>query len=466
MTAWAWPAWSARNEVSPLEVVDAAIGRAEALNPRLNAIVYRTFERAREHARHGLPDGPFKGVPFLLKDVLAQTTEAPTRSASAFTPDKPAPYDAELTARFRRAGLISLGKTNAPEFGLLPITEPKLYGPARNPWNLSHSTGGSSGGSAAAVAAGIVPLAHANDGGGSIRIPASCCGLVGLKPTRARNPLGPNLGDALGGLVAEHVVSRSVRDTAVALDAVAGPDLGDPYMAPPPERPFAEALREGGPRLKIAFTRRNLAGEALHADCVAAVESVAALCAELGHEVVEAAPAIDAAALFQAFMTIWSAGVAMVIDAIAMLTGQQPTEDRFEGVTWGFYRQGKAIPASHYLMAWLRLQQVSRVVARWHVGWDAWLTPTLGAPPLRLGSIDLADTDVARACAPILGYAPITPLQNATGQPAINLPLYWNAAGLPIGTQFVGRFGEEATLLGLAAELERARPWGRHRPNL
>ena len=200
----------ARRDVTALEVVDAAIARAEELNPRLNAIVYRTFERAREHAKHVAPDTPFKGVPFLLKDILAQTTEAPTRSASAFTPNLPAPHDAELTARFRRAGLISLGKTNAPEFGLVPITEPKLYGPARNPWKLSHSTGGSSGGSAAAVAAGIVPLAHANDGGGSIRIPASCCGLVGLKPTRGRNPLGPDLGDVLGGLVAEHVVSRSV----------------------------------------------------------------------------------------------------------------------------------------------------------------------------------------------------------------------------------------------------------------
>jgi len=456
----------ARREVTALEVVDAAIARAEELNPRLNAIVYRTFERAREHAKHASPDTPFKGVPFLLKDILAQTTEAPTRSASGFTPDLPAPHDAELTARFRRAGLISLGKTNAPEFGLVPITEPKLYGPARNPWKLSHSTGGSSGGSAAAVAARIVPLAHANDGGGSIRIPASCCGLVGLKPTRGRNPLGPDLGDVLGGLVVEHVVSRSVRDTALALDAVAGPDLGDPYVAPPPARPFAEALRGGGPRLKIAFTRRNLAGEPLHADCIAAVESAAALCRELGHEVAEDAPPVDAAQTSQAFLAIWAAGVTLVIDAIAMMTGQKPSEDRFEGLTWGFYQQGKTIAASQYMMAWLQLQQIARAVARWHVKWDVWLTPTLGAPPLPLGSIDTAETDVIRASAPLLSYVPITPLQNATGQPAINLPLYWNDAGLPIGTQFVGRFGEEATLLALAAELERARPWDRRRPPL
>jgi amidase len=456
----------ARNEVTPLELVDAAIRRAEELNPRLNAIVYRTFERAREHAKDRLLDSPFKGVPFLLKDILARTTEAPTRAGSAFTSDKPAPYDAELTVRFRRAGLISIGKTNVPEFGLLPITESKLYGAARNPWNPAYSTGGSSGGSAAAVAAGIVPLAHANDGGGSIRIPASCCGLVGLKPTRGRNPLGPDLGDGFGGLLAEHVVSRSVRDTAVALDAVSGPDLGDPYVAPPPGRPFVEALREGGPRLKIAFTRRNLAGEPVHADCIAAVENVAALCAELGHEVAEDAPGIDAAAVYQAFRTIWFAGVAMAIDATAMVTGQEAIEDRFEGLTWGFYRQGKAIAASQYMMAWLRLQQVSRIVARWHVEWDVWLTPTLGAPPLPLGSIDTAETDAVRAFAPLMGYAPITPLQNATGQPAINLPLHWSATGLPIGTQFVGRFGDEATLLGLAAELERAQPWDRRRPKL
>jgi amidase len=456
----------AGKDVTALELVDAAIARAEELNPRLNAIVYRTFERAREHARQGPPDGPFKGVPFLLKDILAQTTEAPTRAASRFTFDRPAPFDAELTARFRRAGLISLGKTNVPEFGLVPLTESKLYGPARNPWSLEHSTGGSSGGSAAAVAGGIVPLAHANDGGGSIRIPASCCGLVGLKPTRGRNPLGPNFGDILGGLVAEHVVSRSVRDTAVALDAVSGPDLGDPYMAPRPERPFVEALREGGRRLKIAFTRRDLAGEALHPDCLAAVESAAALCAELGHEVAEEAPLLDATTTFQAFLTIWVAGVAQAIDAIALLTGQTPAEDRFEGLTWGLYQQGKAITASQYLMAWSGLQYVSRMVARWHVAWDAWLTPTLNAPPLPLGSVDVMDRDVARSTAPIYGYAAMTPLQNATGQPAINLPLHWNAAGLPIGTQFVGRFGDEATLLGLAAELERARPWSGRRPNL
>ena len=457
----------ADNEVTPLELVEAAIGLAEELNPRLNAIIYCTFERARAHAKDRLlPAGPFKGVPFLLKDALGGTTEAPTRSGSRFTLDKPAPYDAELTARFSRAGLISLGKTNVPEFALLPTTEPKLYGPARNPWNPSYSTGGSSGGSAAAVSAGIVPLAHANDAGGSIRIPASCCGLVGLKPTRGRNPLGPDLGDLFGGLVAEHVVSRSVRDTAVALDAVSGPDLGDPYVAPPPGRPFVEALREGGPRLKIAFTRHNLAGELLHADCIAAVENVAALCAALGHEVAEDAPGIDAAAAYQAFTTILFAGVTMAIDATAMLTGQEPIEDRFEGLTWAIYRQGKEIAASQYLMAWLQLQQISRIVARWHVGWDVWLTPTLGAPPLLLGSIDTAETDVARSSASLLSYAPITPLQNATGQPAINLPLHWSATGLPIGTQFVGRFGEEATLLGLAAELERARPWNRRRPKL
>jgi amidase len=456
-----------RKDVTPLELVDAAISRAEALNPVLNAIVYRTFERARDHAKHeNLRETPFKGVPFLLKDILARTTDAPTRAGSSFVPNQPAPYDAEITARFRRAGLISLGKTNVPEFGLLPITEPKLYGPARNPWNPLYSTGGSSGGSAAAVAAGIVPLAHANDGGGSIRIPAACCGLVGLKPTRGRNPLGPDLGDALGGLVAEHVVSRSVRDTALALDAVSGPDLGDPYVAPPPQRPFIEALREGGPRLKIAFTRRGLAGEMLQADCIAAVESAAELCAGLGHEVAEDAPSIDDAAASQAFLTIFCAGLAMVIDATALLTGQKATEDHVEGLTWGFYRMGKAIGASQYMMAWLRLQQMSRLVARWHVRWDVWLTPTLGAPPLPLGSIDTTQSDVAKALEAVSNYAPITPLQNATGQPAINLPLYWSSTGLPIGVQFVGRFGEEATLLGLAAELERARPWDRRRPKL
>ena len=456
----------ARNEVTPLELVEAAIGRAEALNPRLNAIVYRCFERAREHAKRGAADGPFKGVPFLLKDILGQTTEAPTRAGSRFTPDRPSPMEAELTARFRRAGLISLGKTNAPEFGLLPITESKLYGPARNPWHPEYSTGGSSGGSAAAVAARIVPLAHANDGGGSIRVPASCCGLVGLKPTRGRNPLGPYFGDVIGGLLVEHVVSRSVRDTAVALDAVSGPDLGDPYVAPPHERPFAEALRDGGRRLKIAFTRANLSGEKVHADCIAAVESAAALCAELGHEVTEDAPRINSEITSQAFLTVWLAGLAQAIEGIGLLTAQTPTPDCFEGLTWGLYQQGKAITAAQYLMAWGGLHQVSRLVARWQAKWDAWLTPTLGAPPLRLGSIDVMESDVAPAIAALHGYATITPLQNVTGQPAINLPLHWNADGLPIGVQFVGRSGDEATLLGLAGELARARPGDARRPKL
>jgi amidase len=456
----------ARKEVTPLELVEAAIARAEALNPQLNAIVYRCFDRAREQAKQGVADGPFKGVPFLLKDILAQTTEAPTRAGSHFTPARPSPIDAELTARFRRAGLISLGKTNAPEFGLLPITESKLHGPARNPWHLDHSPGGSSGGSAAAVAARIVPLAHANDGGGSIRIPAACCGLVGLKPTRGRNPMGPFFGDVLGGLVAEHVVSRSVRDTAVVLDAVSGPDLGDPYVAPPPGRPFAEAVREGGRRLKIAFMRTDLAGAKVHPDCVAAIESGAALCAELGHEVTEDAPRIDAQMVGQAFLTVWVAGLAQAIEGIALLTARPATAECFEGLTWGLYQQSKGVTAAQYLMAWGGLQQVARTVARWQAKWDAWLTPTLGAPPLRLGSIDVMECDVSKAVAALQGYATITPLQNATGQPAINLPLHWNGQGLPIGVQFVGRFGEEATLLGLAAELERARPWDQRRPPL
>jgi amidase len=456
----------ARKEVTPLELVEAAIGRAEALNPGLNAIVYRCFDRALERARQGEADGPFRGVPFLLKDILCQTTEAPTRAGSRFTLDRPSPIDAQLTVRFRRAGLISLGKTNVPEFGLLPITEPKLYGPARNPWHLDHSTGGSSGGSAAAVAARIVPLAHANDGGGSIRIPASCCGLVGLKPTRGRNPLGPYFGDIIGGLVVEHVVSRSVRDTAVALDAVSGPDLGDPYIAPLPERPFAEALREGGRRLKIAFTRSTPAGEKVHADCIAAVESAAALCAELGHEVAEDGPRIDAQMAAQAFMTVWISGLAQVIEGVGLLTAREPAAECFEGLTWGLYQQGKAITAAQYLMAWGALQQISRIVAHWHAKWDVWLTPTLGAPPFRLGSIDVTESDVTRAIATLQGYATITPLQNATGQPAINLPLHWNDEGLPIGVQFVAPFGDEATLLALAAELERARPWDKRRPKL
>lgn len=452
----------ANKDVSPLELVDEAIARIEKHNPKLNAVIYRTFDRARSAATLPLR-GPFAGVPFLLKDILGAQKGVPTRQGSPFIPPVPSPHDSTLVRRFTNAGLISLGKTNVPEFGLVPTTESTMYGPACNPWNLDHSTGGSSGGSGAAVAAGIVPLAHANDGGGSIRIPASANGLVGLKPTRGRNPLGPDLGDITGGVVCEGVLSRSVRDTAAALDATAGCEMGDPYWAPPQPKSYLAEVETSPGKLRIAFSTTGIMGVPFDPECKAAVLETAKLLESLGHTVEEAAPQISGEQYTLAFTPIWASGVTMLIDGIAMLTGTTPKQSDFQGLTWGFYQQGKQISASQYLMCWYQLQTIARQVAQFHETYDVWLTSTLGSPPLRNGALDMNETDLGKAMGPLFGYLPVTPLQNATGQPAISLPLAMSKAGLPIGMHFAGRFGDEATLLRLAGQLEKARPWaGRH----
>ncbi|HUI25186.1 MAG TPA: amidase family protein [Candidatus Kryptonia bacterium] len=459
-----------KGDVSPTELVEEAISRIERYNPQLNAVIYKMYTHGREAAAalSKIRDQrrPFHGVPFLLKDILGNYAGVPTANGCRFMTGIVATRDDTLVARYKAAGLVPLGKTNAPECGILPTTEPVLYGPCHNPWNLGHSTGGSSGGSAAAVAAGIVPLAHANDGGGSIRIPASCCGLVGLKPTRARNPLGPDLGDMMSGLVVEHVVSRTVRDCAVALDCTHGPEIGDPYWAPPVERPFLEEVRTPPKRLRIAFSTKNLAGKALHPDCVAAIESTAKICAGLGHIVEEGAPPLEMATFMPAFLSVFSAATPTMIDAFAMLHGRTPKESDFEGLTWGIYQMGKQVSAAQYQIAIAMIQIAARQIARWHQTYDCWLTTTLGAPPVTLGTIDIQQRDPMIGMEPLAEYVPFTPIQNATGQPSISLPLHWNAAGLPVGVMFTGRFGDEATLLRLAAQLEQAQPWKDRRPPL
>jgi len=439
-----------KKEVKPIELVEATIERIERLNPELNAVVTPMYDQARETAAAKPSDGPFAGVPFLLKDLGAAYGGVRQAVGSAFLKDFVPDHDSELVARHKRAGLIFVGKTNTPEFGLLPTTEPHLFGPSRNPWDTSRSTGGSSGGSAAAVAAGIVPMAHANDGGGSIRIPASCCGLFGLKPTRARNPLGPDLGDMISGYICEHAVTRSVRDSAALLDATSGPDVGDPYWAPPPERPFLDEVGADPGRLRIAFTTGADLGVEVHEDCKKAVREAAELCSELGHEVTEASPPINSDLIVEVFIPIWSAGCAWSIDAFAMLSGNTPSQDRFEPLTWALYEAGKQQSAPAYLLAITTLQMISR--------------PTLSEPPVPLGTFDAPPDDPMQAMARAGEYVPFTPICNFTGQPAMSMPLSWNADGLPIGTHFVGRFGDEATLFRLAAQLEQARPWADRRP--
>src|SRR5437868_263386 len=453
-----------RKEVKPIELVEAAIKRIERINPTINAVITPMFDEAREAANGTLPEGPFTGVPFLLKDLLAAYAGVRMSSGSQFLSDFTPTHDSELTARHKRAGLVITGKTNTPEYGILPTTEPKLFGPSRNPWNTTRNTGGASGGSAAAVAAGLVPMAHANDGGGSIRIPASCCGVFGLKPTRARNPLGPDFGDMFSGLVAEHAITRSVRVSAALLDATAGPSPGDPYYAPPQARSFIEEVGAPTGKLRIALMTQTPLGTPVHPDCVKAAHDAAALCAELGHEVVEAAPAIDGERFLQSFMAIWSAGCAWTIDGLAHVTGREPQEDQFEPGTWVFYQMGKQTKASDYLLAWQWVQGLAREVAQFMSEYDVWLTPTLGEPPVALGSFDALPDDPVAGMKRAGTFVPFTPICNLTGQPAMSVPLLWNDEGLPIGTHFIGRFGDEATLFRLAAQLEQARPWAARRP--
>jgi len=458
----------ARGDATPGELVEEAIRQIEAHNPTINAVVHTMYDAARraasEQGSSGDAPRPFRGVPLLLKDLLGDCAGVPTTYASRLMVGNTADQDHTLVARYKAAGFIPLGKTNASEHGILPTTEPVLYGAARNPWNLEHTVGGSSGGSAAAVAAGFVPIAHANDGAGSIRIPASCCGLVGLKPTRARNPLGPTIGDVMGGLVVEHVVTRTVRDCAAVLDCTHGPEPGDPYAAPAPSRPFLEEVGSAPGQLRIAFSTKTITGASLHPECVAAVENTVRLCQELGHLVDEGAPPIDRDFFAAAFMDVWTAGLTMSLDAFTLLKGRVPTEENLEGLNWSLYRRGQEVTASRYLMAQAMLQICARQIATFYDTYDCWLTPTLAAPPLRLGVIDVNERDIDKAFAPIMDWVPFTPIQNTTGQPAISLPLHWTADGLPVGVMFAGRFGDEATLLRLAAQLEEAQPWRDRKP--
>jgi amidase len=453
-----------KKEVKPLELVEAAIGRVEALNPAINAVITPMYAYARKAALRTSLEGPFAGVPFLLKDVLAEFAGERVTEGSSFLRDYIAREDTELVKRFKKAGFIIIGKTNTPELAVGVTTEPRFFGPTRNPWDPTRTTGGSSGGSAAAVAARMVPIAHGNDAGGSIRIPASCCGVFGLKPTRGRNPLGPYYGDVFSGLAVEHALAVSVRDSAALLDATSGPDLGDPYCAPAPARPFLQELDRDPGRLRIAFSTRTPLGSELHPDCKRAVEEAAALCAGLGHEVVDGSPAFDAELLWKQFTTVLSAGMAWSIDDWARRIVRKPAAESFEPFVWAFYQKGKTLSASEYLLAIQDLQRLTREIARFFTDHDIWLTPTLGQPPVALGSFEFSTGDAFELRRKMSAFSPFTFIANVTGQPAMSVPLYWNAEGLPVGTQFTARFGEEGTLFQLAARLEEARPWKERRP--
>ncbi|MBN1382798.1 MAG: amidase [Deltaproteobacteria bacterium] len=456
-----------KGEVSASELLEEAIERAERHNGKINAVVYKFYDKAREAARRKPGNGAFEGVPFLLKDILGDCEGVTTRFGSRYMPEFPSSEDSELVARYKRAGLIPFAKTNAPEFGIPPVTEPKLYGPARNPWNTDHTPGGSSGGSAAAVAAGIVPLAHGNDGGGSIRIPSASCGLVGLKPTRGRNSLAPNLGDIMGGFVCEHVLSRSVRDSAAALDATEGYVIGDPYFAPPKVRPYIDEVSTEPEHLRIAFWERGLDGELVHEEALAAVRGAAKLCSELGHDVEEAAPAFgsDENELGSSFIAVYAAGLASTIEAVKLFTGIEPNLEVLEGLTLNLYEMGRQITAAQYLMAVTVLQKLSRQFAAIFETYDIWLIPALGCPSLKVGTIDFQDPSSTLVNEQIVKFTHLNPIYNISGHPAISLPLHWTAEGLPLGALFGGKYGDEATLFRLAGQIERIQPWrDRHPP--
>jgi amidase len=448
----------AKKEVSAKEVLEAAIARAEQVNPAINAIVHKQYDRARSAVAQGLPSGPLSGVPFLIKDLGFFEKGEPATFGSSLFKDFVADHDSAYVARCKRAGLVIMGRSSSPEFGLNPNTEPRLYGSCRNPWNLEHSAGGSSGGAAAAVIAGVLPAAHATDGGGSIRIPAAQCGLFGLKPSRGRMSLSPDAGEGWGGLSIGHVVTRSVRDSALMLDCTAGPEPGDPYAAPTPEHSFVEAISQPPRKLKIAMMLKDHRGNKIHPECAKAVTGAAKLCANLGH-IVEAMDApLDLVALRPMNAMIAAANTARALGLRWKALGREPNAKDVESVTWAVYQRGLKVSGVEYVDAIAAVHAAGRKLAAFLANWDVLLTTTLPAPPPKLGYLD-QNGDVQTFTERVTEYLSITPLHNATGTPAMSVPLHWTSEGLPVGVHFAGRYGEEATLLRLAAELEVAAPW-------
>jgi amidase len=472
-----------RGEVHPRELVAAAIERIERRDPGVNAVVHRRFERARAEAEGPLPEGPLRGVPFLLKDLLAEIAGEPLSSGSRWLRDFHPSYDAEIVRRYRAAGLLLLGRTNTPELGLVGTTEPLLHGPCRNPWDGTRSAGGSSGGSAAAVAARMVPAAAGADGGGSIRIPASACGVFGLKPTRGRTPLGPVRGEDWNGLVVQHALTRSVRDSAVLLDVAHGAELGDPYAAPPAPPSYLALLDRPPPRLRIAVFDGSLLGHAIDPRCAAAVRDTAELLRGLGHQVEPAAPPIEREALVRAFFVIVAANAAHLLERASAELRRPLDRAQLETVTWFLRQIGTRLRAGELLAALEEAHRAGRLLATFHQHHDVLLTSTLGTPSAPLGA--LGPTAGERRLLALLGLLPLRPLLlaalgklgpqalealpntelfNLTGQPAASVPAGWSDEGLPIGVQLSGRCGEEGLLLQLATEIEGARPWAGRLP--
>ncbi|HHO75823.1 MAG TPA: amidase [Deltaproteobacteria bacterium] len=474
-----------KKEISAREVFEEAMSRIEELNPRLNAVITKMYDIAARTLEKPLPNGPFKGVPFLVKDLVSACEGVPMTMGSKACKDYVPTYDSELMKRFRKSGVLILGKTNTPEFGLMAITEPELHGPTRNPWNTDHTPGGSSGGSAAAVASGMVPLASGGDGGGSIRIPSSCCALFGLKPSRGRTPTGPDYGMIWQGAAVEHVLTRSVRDSAAMLDVVSGPESGAPFIIPGPQRPFIEEVDQDPGTLRIALCKRSPLGTYVHAECRKAVDQAAEVLKSLGHQLEEAEPDIDGHALARSFFMLYFGEIASDIKSLQKILGRKARPSDVEGPTWALNLLGQAYSAGEFVSAMRQWNIAARQMGLFHQKYDIYLTPTLAFSPVRIGEMQpstvekviMKITNTLRLgsfvkCSGIadkfaiesLTKTPFTQLANLTGQPAMSVPLHWTSAGLPCGVHFTARFGDEATLLRLAGQLEEAQPWFDKRP--
>jgi len=454
----------AQQEVTPLELLNAAKQRLEAVNPNINAVAQVFFEKAEAQIKSGLPRGPFTGVPFVLKDLGEQLAGTITTSGSRVFKDNTPNFDSTLVARYKQAGLVIFAKTTSPEFGLTTTTESVLFGKTRNPWNLERTSGGSSGGSAALVASRVVPMAHGSDGGGSIRIPASCCGLFGLKPTRGRVPMGPTQFEGWNGCSHHHALTISVRDSAALLDATAGVELGSPYFSPPPSGPFLKEVGAEPGKLRIALAVPTPGRTPLDPECKKAAIEAAKLCESLGHKVEEALPPIDNDSMRDAFLAVLRVSLARVLDDAAKTLGRPVTDKDVEPVTWVIAQAGRAITSIAYSRAIATMHQVGLAMAKFQQKYDVILNPTLAKPPVPLGVLSLSPASIAAYGKDVTEFGPYTALYNVTGQPSMSVPLHWSPEGLPIGVMFSGRFGDEATLLRLAAQLEKVKPWAGIRP--
>jgi amidase len=474
-----------KRKISTEELCDAAVERIEAKNPALNAVIRRLYDYARETIRAGLPKGPFTGVPFLVKDLVSTMAGVPLTMGSKAYRNYVPPADSELMKRYKAAGVVILGKTNTPEFGLMGVTEPELHGPTRNPWDIGHTPGGSSGGSAAAVAAGMVPMASGGDGGGSIRIPAGYCGLFGLKPSRGRTTLGPSYGECWQGAVVEHVLTRSVRDSAAMLDAVCGPMAGDPYGIPKPRRRFLSEIDKDPGRLKIGFSARSPLGTEVHPECSQALEHAAHLLEGLGHDVEEAYPGVDGLTLAKSYFMMYFGEVAADIQELKGMLGRRPRPSDVEGPTWSLALLGRAYSAGEFVLAMREWNRASRAMADYFGSYDLFLTPTTAYPPARIGELKVTGVEeilmkftnklglgslmrlsgiADKIAVETLARTPFTQLANVTGLPAASVPLHWTRDNLPCGVQVIAPYAEEALIFKVCAQLEKAQPWFGRRP--